>query len=353
MAVRTGWQMVAPEVSSRVQEDMPPLAPGHARVRVAGCGVCHTDLGFFYEGTRTRHPLPLTLGHEVSGFVEEGPAELVGKAVVVPAVIPCGECEACREGHGAICPRQVFPGNDVHGGFADRLDVPAHGLCVVPGCEGADQPLGASGVTLRELAVLADAVSTSYNAVLHAWVRPGDVAVVVGAGGVGGYAAQIAAALGAHVIAVDTNPARLAALPCAIGVDARTPDLRKHLRGLVRDHGWRPDRWKLFETSGTPAGQATAWDLLGPGATLVVVGFTRETVPLRLSNLMAFDATARGVWGCLHEHYPAVLRLVLDGRVDVRSHTELRPLDELPHVFSALHHHELSRRVVLVPPESP
>ena len=77
--LRQGWQMVAPGAMEPVSEEMGALASGSARVRVAGCGVCHTDLGFFYEGTRTRHALPLTLGHEIAGFVEDGPAGLVGR----------------------------------------------------------------------------------------------------------------------------------------------------------------------------------------------------------------------------------------------------------------------------------
>ena len=112
--------------------------PGEVLVRTAGCGVCHTDLGFFYEGVPTRHPFPLTLGHEISGRVVAtgAGAEAWREAdVVVPAVIPCGECEACRAGRGQICPRQVFPGNDVHGGFGTHVRVPAKGLCRVPDLE--------------------------------------------------------------------------------------------------------------------------------------------------------------------------------------------------------------------------
>ncbi|MFZ5476708.1 MAG: 6-hydroxycyclohex-1-ene-1-carbonyl-CoA dehydrogenase [Myxococcota bacterium] len=354
MVTRKGWQMVAPGQMTRVEEPIGELAAGEALVRVAGCGVCHTDLGFFYEGVRTRHPLPLTLGHEIAGFVEAGPADLVGKAVLVPAVIPCGECVYCRDGQGGICTRQIFPGNDVHGGFASHVVVPARGLCVVPGCERADQALGASGVTLPELAVIADAVSTPWQAAVHADVKAGDVAVVVGAGGVGGYAAQIALAKGAHTIAIDVNAARLeaAARHGAIPVDAREPDVKKRVRALVKERGWPDARWKIFETSGKAAGQQTAWELLVPGAHLGVVGYTRDASPIRLSNLMAFDATARGTWGCLPRHYPDILALVLDGRIDVRSHTETRSLGELPGVFHAVHHGLVSRRVVLTP-ESP
>lgn len=352
--VRTGWQMVAPQQMERVEAPIGDVPVGHALVRVAGCGVCHTDLGFFYDGVRTRHALPLTLGHEIAGFVEEGPAHLVGKAVLVPAVIPCGTCAHCRDGLGGICTRQIFPGNDVHGGFASHVTVPAEGLCEVPDCTSADQPLGASGITLRELAVIADAVSTPYQAAVHAGLRAGDLAIVIGCGGVGGYAVQIARALGAHVIAVDVKPARLAAAEAAgaVALDASAGDLRKRVRALVKERGWPDARHKIFETSGTTAGQTTAWELLGPGATLMVVGFTRDTLPLRLSNLMAFDATARGVWGCLPRYYPDILRLVLDGKIDVRGQTALRPLDELPAVFDEMHHGKLDKRIVLVPSES-
>ena len=86
------------------REDTPK--EGEVVVQVKGCGVCHTDLGFYYDGIPTRHPMPLTLGHEVAGTViEAGPGaeEWVGRDVVVPAVIPCGTCDAChpQEGHPA------------------------------------------------------------------------------------------------------------------------------------------------------------------------------------------------------------------------------------------------------------
>ena len=112
-----------------------PSSPeaGEVVVEIAGCGVCHTDLGFLYEGVRLNHSLPLALGHEVSGrIVDWGPGadEWSGRAVIVPAVIPCGECDLCRRGKGTICRNQVMPGNDIHGGFATHVTVPATGLLV-------------------------------------------------------------------------------------------------------------------------------------------------------------------------------------------------------------------------------
>ena len=323
-------------------------------VEVAGCGVCHTDLGFYYEGVPTRHPLPLTLGHEVSGRVVAagaGASSWVGKAVVVPAVIPCGTCDACKAGRGSVCPKQIFPGNDVHGGFATHLRVPARGLCPVP--DLSDPKANPTGLDLAAFSVIADAVSTPYQAVLNSGLKAGDLAIWVGAGGVGGFGVQIAAALGAATVAVDTSRERLdlmAAHGAALAVEPKDP---KSLKGAIRSFAdarkipsWR---WKIFEASGRPEGQATAFGLLAPGAHLSIVGFTPAKVEVRLSNLMAFDATARGVWGCLPEHYPAVVDLALSGRVALLPFLERRPMSSINETFADLKAHRVSRRVVLSP----
>src|SRR5512141_2029902 len=131
------WFMVAPgaPLEQRGLANRRP-EPGEAVVEVAGCGVCHTDIGFLHDGVKTRSALPLVLGHEISGTVREigegvDPA-LLGRAVVVPAVLPCGECDLCRAGRRAICRQQVMPGNDRHGGYASHVVVPARYLCPVP-----------------------------------------------------------------------------------------------------------------------------------------------------------------------------------------------------------------------------
>jgi len=80
-----------------------------------------------------------------------------------------------------------------------------------------------------------------------------------------------------------------------------------------------------------------------------VVGFTPAKVELRLSNLMALDATARGNWGCLPEHYPAIVELVLSGAVKLAPFIEQRPLSSINETFEAVHAHRVPRRVVLVP----
>lgn len=351
-----GWRMTGPgrvEPFSRVAG---PPARGHVLVEVAGCGVCHTDLGFFYDGVPTRRPFPLTLGHEISGtVVEAGPGAEAwrGRAVVVPAVLPCGACPACLAGRGQVCPTQIFPGSDVDGGFATHVRVPARGLCAVP--DLADSARNPAGLALADLSVIADAVSTPYQAIVRSGLGAGDVAVFVGVGGIGGFGVQIAAALGAAVAALDICDERLrqiARYGAALTINPATTDLkglRKAVRAFADARGVPTWRTKVFETSGTPAGQATAFALLGHGSYLSVVGYTPKAVELRFSNLMAYDATAQGNWGCLPEHYPAVVDLALTGRIHLAPFIEHRPLATINDVFAELHEKGASRRLVLVP----
>ena len=331
---------------------------GEVTVGVAGCGICHTDLGFFYEGVPTRKPFPLTLGHEVSGTVVETAADTsswMGRQVIVPAVIPCGRCRACAAGHGSICPRQIFPGCDVHGGFATHLVVPAQGLCPLP--ELADKELNRFGLDLSSFSVVADAVSTPYQAIVRSGLKAGDLGVFVGVGGVGGFGVQIAAALGAHVAAIDVSEERLAMMAqhgASLTLRADQLDL-KGLKGTLKNFAETHDiptyRQKIFETSGTPQGQATAFGLLGHGGYLSIVGFTAQKIELRLSNLMAMDAMAQGNWGCLPEHYPAVVDLILSGKVALAPFIERRPLSSINEMFPLIHQRKISRRVILVPQE--
>jgi len=324
--------------------------PGEVIVEVAGCGVCHTDLGFFYDGVPTRQSFPLTLGHEVSGRVVEageGAEGWLEAAVIVPAVIPCGSCNACRTGHGRICPEQVFPGSDVHGGFGSHLLVPARGLCRVPALP--------EGLKLAHLSVVADAITTPYQAIAVSGLAPGELAVFIGVGGVGGFGVQIARAIGARVIALDTSEERLALLAkhgaelCLNPKELDFRAIKKAVQGFAGRAGIPSWRQRIFECSGSAAGQQTAFGLLGRGGSLGIVGFTRDKLELRLSNLMAFDATCRGTWGCLPELYPPALELVLRGDVVLAPFVDERPLSTINESFAALHEHRVRGRLILCP----
>jgi 6-hydroxycyclohex-1-ene-1-carbonyl-CoA dehydrogenase len=348
------WVMTAPQAPLVIEAFDPiPAAPDHVVIEIAGCGVCHTDLGYFYDGVRTNHPLPLALGHEISGHVVAagaGAESWLGKAVIVPAVVPCGECDLCKQGRPEICRKQQMPGNDIHGGYATHITVPAKGLCAVD-----EQRLAAAGLTLAEVSVVADALTTPYAAVVRAGVKPGSLAVVIGAGGVGGYCVQVASAFGATVVAIDVDDAKLEAVTgygAALTLNSRAHDakaLKAAVMQFAKANGLPITEWFIFECSGTAAGQLTAWSLLVHGATLGVVGFTMDKIEVRLSNLMAFDARALGNWGCPPERYPAALELVLEGKVRVKPFVETHPLADINQVFAAVHDRTIKRRVVLTP----
>jgi len=355
MRVR-GWTVSAVGAPMTLVERDENPAPHEVIVEVAGCGVCHTDLGFYYEGVPTRHGFPLVLGHEISGtVVGAGTASgaWIDRQVVVPAVTPCGSCEACRAGQGAICPEQVFPGSDNHGGFATHVRVPAHGLCRIPALD--DPAVNRARLTLADLAVVADAVSTPYQAIRRSGLGQDDLAVFVGVGGIGGFGVQLAAALGAVVVAIDVDDARLEAMSrhgaslTLRGDQHDAKALKTKVRAFAAERGIPSWRFRIFETSGTPAGQAAAFQLLAKGAYLSIVGYTPKKVELHLSSVMAFDATIQGNWACLPEHYPAVVDLALSGRIAIAPFVDRKPLASINSIFAEIHANGTPRRVILVP----
>ena len=337
-----------------VREGFDALAgTGEVVIAVAGCGVCHTDLGYYYDGVRTNQPLPLALGHEVSGKVVaagSGSEHWIGKSAIVPAVLPCGQCDLCQRGLTTICRSQKMPGNDIQGGFASHIVVPGRGLCEVD-----DARLAQAGLTLGQVSIVADALTTPYQAVRRSGVGPGSLAIVIGAGGVGGYCVQVARAFGATVVAIDVDDRKLTSIAehgATLTINSREHDARaikKAISEFAREQGLRQTEWSIFECSGSAPGQLMAFAMLVHGATLSVVGFTMDKIELRLSNLMAFDARALCNWGCPPEYYPAALDLVLDGKVQIAPFVETHPLEDINQIFDAVHRREITRRAVLVP----
>ena len=101
--------------------------------------------------------------------------------------------------------------------------------------------------------------------------------------------------------------------------------------------------------SGTAAGQRLAYSLLTYAGTLGIIGFTMEKIDVRLSNLMAFDADAFGSWGCSPRHYPVVLDLIAEGRIQVKPFVTFEPLSKVNEVLEKAHRGGYKTRPVLVP----
>jgi 6-hydroxycyclohex-1-ene-1-carbonyl-CoA dehydrogenase len=329
---------------------LPDPGPGEAIVAVKANGLCHTDLGFADGSVQPNHELPLVLGHEAVGEVVEagaGAEHLLGHTVIVPAVLPCGDCDFCNAGRGNACLAQKMPGNDIHGAFATHMLVPSAPLISL-----ADAP---DDLDTRTFSVVADAVSTAYQATRRAELSEEHLAIVIGAGGVGGFLVQIASALGAKVIALDSSADRLELMrsfgadTCIHTADRDARDVRKEVKSLAKGWGLSTLAYRIFECAGVPAAQTQAFTLIGRGSVMVQVGFSPKKVELRLSNLMAFDATVHGTWGCPPEVYPEVLSLIYSGAVKLDPFVDFAPLSDVNRVLDDMRNHRLSRRTILTP----
>lgn len=345
------WQMVEPGKLVKTEIPVPVLNDDEVLVEIKGCGVCHTDLGYFYQGVPTVTKPPLTLGHEVSGVIVEGKSDLIGKEVIVPAVMPCNKCPICAKGRENRCLGQKMPGNSlgIYGGFSSHIPVPYKDLCYI-----GDR----KGFPLEVLAVVADAVTTPYQAALRADLQKGDLVMITGAaGGVGSYMTQTAKALGAAcVIGFDINEEKLNAMK-NYGADLvinplgkEIKEIKETVRGYCKQNGLPSNfGWKIFEVTGTKPGQELALEFLSFIGRLIVVGYGPHKVEYMLSRLMAFDAEIVGTWGCPPKHYGTVLNLVLEEKIKTKPFVETRPMSQIARVFDEAHHGKLQKRVILTP----
>ncbi|MCD6305314.1 MAG: 6-hydroxycyclohex-1-ene-1-carbonyl-CoA dehydrogenase [Deltaproteobacteria bacterium] len=356
------WQMVQPTTFNRETKEttpgklvkteipVPELEPGEVLVEVAGCGVCHTDLGYFYDGVPTVCKPPLTLGHEISGTVVAGDEAWIGKEVIIPAVMPCRKCYLCKTGRGNRCLQQKMPGNSlgIYGGFSSHIPVPNIDLCEVK---------NRGDIPLAHLAVVADAATTPYQAAKRADLQPGDNVVVVGiTGGVGQYVGQITKALGAKtVIGIARNQEKLdRALKFGADfvINSKDKDAKavsKEFRGICKENELPNYGWKIFEVTGAKGGQDIALTLLGFTGKLIVVGFGLAKNEYAIGRLMAFDAEMIGTWGCLPEYYPVVLDMVLTGKINMSNFVETRPMSTIAETFAEAHKTPPMKRIVLTP----
>ena len=291
--------------------DPPAPGPGELLVRVAACGLCHTDLHYLDHGTPTFKPPPLVLGHEISGTIAGLGAGVTGwtpgDRVLLPAVLTCGSCAMCRGGRENVCERSVMLGNSIDGGFAELVVAPAKDVFRLP-----------DELPLVESAIIADAITTPFHAVVRRGrVVPGDWVAVVGCGGVGVNVVQIAAALGARVIAVDVADAKLdwaSRLGAAATVNAAaTPRIDKEVRRLTGGAGVDV----AFEAVGRAATQEQACACVRTGGRVVLVGYSPEPLPLNAGRVMFRELEVVGSLGCRPVDYPRVIELVRQGRIRV------------------------------------
>lgn len=180
-----------------VEREVPQPGPGHVRIAVDACGICHSDAVFVsakVPGVR----FPLVPGHEVAGRIEalgEGAQERgwkVGDRVAVGWFGgSCGHCTACRQGDFIVCANLKVPGWAYDGGFAEAVIAPSDALARIP-----------DALSATDAAPMACAGVTTYNGLRRSSARPGDLVAVLGIGGLGHLAVQYAVAMGFETVAI-------------------------------------------------------------------------------------------------------------------------------------------------------
>lgn len=308
----------------------PEPAPGEVLVKVAACGVCHTDLHYVDHGTPTFKKPPLILGHEASGTIAALGADVdgwrEGERVLLPAVYGCGHCARCRAGRDNICDQMVMLGNNVDGGYAEYVVAPATTLFSMP-----------EEIPLEEGAIIADAITTPYHAVVvRGRVQPGDNVVVFGCGGIGANVVQMAAAVGGRVVAVDIADEKLewaAKLGAADTVNpAGEERVDKTLRSLTNGGAD-----VAFECIGLPETQEQAFASTRNGGRLVMVGYSAKPMTLNSGRVMYREMEVIGSLGCRGADYPRVLELARQGKIAVTDLVTARfPLDDINDAFDTL-----------------
>ncbi len=312
--------------------EVPTPSPGAGQilVKVAACGVCHTDLHYLDHNVPTFKAPPMILGHEPSGTVAGLGAEVKnfkeGDRVLLPAVLTCGTCFHCRSGRENICDNMVMFGNHVDGAYAEYVLAPAKDALTLP-----------PEIPLEEGSIIADAVSTPYHAVVNrGQVKAGDTVVVFGCGGVGINVVQVAAAVGASVIAVDLMPEKLE-LAKKLGAQAvinpkevdRVDKAVKKLTGKGAD--------VAFEAIGNPKTMQDAFSCIRKGGRLVVIGYSDKSVEFPASKIMFFEQEIVGSLGCRPVDYPKIIEMARTGKIKVKELVTGRfPLEKINHAFDLL-----------------
>lgn len=305
-------------------EEMPAFAPGpgEARVEIKGCGICGTDLHIALEGTIQLPKTPITLGHEAAGVVAEvGPGVTgwaPGDRVTIFPNVACGTCYPCREGREVLCLNAQVLGINRDGAFAESVTLPV--ACLLPLPEAVPFPVGA---------IVADAVSTAYRAVVHRGaLRSGERVAVFGCGGLGVHGIKVARLVGAsRIIGVDVAPGALRRAREAGAtetVDAREGEAAKQIRSLTAGEGVD----LALEFVGLKASVTEAIRSLKRGGRAVIAGVGPDRVELpSLRSFVGGELSVLASMGFTREDVQTVIQLTASGRLDLASSvTDVIPL---------------------------
>ncbi len=298
-----------PPVLAMVERPVPTPGPGEALLRVDACGFCHHDLLVMAGTLRRGVSAGVTLGHEIAGTVvavADGVSGYQsGDRAVSLLTAACGRCSRCRQGREHRCLIGAGIGHGRDGGFAHYVALPATALVPIP-----------DAIPAEAAALLACPAGVALSGVAAANITEGDTVVVTGAGGgLGAHTVQLAAMLGAQVIAVTTSPEKAASLEtlgASVVIEAADDlDIAEVVLALTEDNGADA----VVDTIGPPLWPATL-RCLGQYGRLVLLGdVTGEPTALRLAEVIFRDLRVMGVSGVSRATLERAVKLAATGRL--------------------------------------
>ncbi|MGW7268868.1 alcohol dehydrogenase [Streptomyces sp. NPDC054842] len=269
-----------------VERDLPQPGPGHVRVAVEACGICHSD-AFFVSAGMPGVRFPLVPGHEIAGRVDElgeGAQDKgwkLGDRVTVGWFGgSCGHCKPCRQGDFIVCENLKIPGWAYDGGFGEMMIAPVDALARIP-----------EALTANDAGPMACAGVTTFNGLRRSAARPGDLVAVLGIGGLGHLGVQYAVAMGFETVAIARGAdkgdfARQLGAHHYIDSTEGTPvaDALQALGGAKA----------VLATAGSSDAIAATVDGLAPRGELVAIGASPEPLAISPLQLLLSGRVVRG-----------------------------------------------------------
>lgn len=283
----------------------PELEPDEVLIRVAYCGICGSDLEAYHTGM---YEPGLVIGHEFAGTITQVGEQVVewqvGDRVTVNDAVPCGECAPCREGRLDACESLLMIGLTQDGGLAEYTKITTKGLHRLP-----------DEVSLRQGA-LVEPLSVALHGIRRSRLRPGDHALVMGAGPIGLLALQCARVAGARTVTVTEIDAGRAALACRLGATAALNPVQENVGLALAARTERRGPDVVYICTGAPGACADAISLVRKGGQIVTLGMCVEPVAADLMTVAMSELSIEGSFAGRAE-FPAAIDLIAQRRVDV------------------------------------
>jgi D-arabinose 1-dehydrogenase-like Zn-dependent alcohol dehydrogenase len=285
----------------------PEIGPSEVLVRVAACGICHSD-AHYRAGISPIDPLPVTLGHEVSGRVETVGRDVhhvSPKArVYVHYLVSCGCCDFCRRGHEQFCSKGQMIGKHRDGGYAEFIKVPGRNVFVLP-----------DEIPFEHGAIMMCSSATALHALNKARLKSDESVAIFGFGGLGFSALQLARAFGCRdVYVVDINPAKLASIATfgGIPIDATAGDPVDQIRKATDGKGADVS----IELVGSAITMGQAVRSLGVFGRAALVGLTAESMSvLPYTEVINKEVEIIGVSDHLAAELPLLMQFARNGKL--------------------------------------